>query len=52
MVPNANTYKASQVSAFLYHVEYIDLNALFAYEALVSVFDFTATYLVKSEILH
>lgn len=46
MVSNANMHKASQISAFLYHVEYIDLNALYAYEALMSVFDFTATYLV------
>lgn len=52
MVSNANTHKASEIAAFLYHVEYIDLNALYAYEALISVFDFTATYLVGIAISH
>lgn len=46
MVAYANTHKASQVSGFLYNVEYVDIHAFYAYEALMSVFDFTATYLV------
>lgn len=46
METDTNIHKASQIGEFLIRIENIDINALHAYEALMSVFDFTATYLV------
>lgn len=52
MVTDINSHKASLIGKFLLHIENIDINAFYAYEALMSVFDFTATYLVMLAILY